>query len=125
MQECLTKWQARLRQYYFKSVQKSVLYRECERQSVIQVIMDIDTQTESLSNLEEYLESQHEKELPQKEVYDRLEAELQINIVISDKEKEILEYLDTEEYLYGENAAKGPWDENIEATYLELQKVMD
>lgn len=38
--------------------------------------MDIDTQTETLSNLEEYLEGQHDKELPQKEVYDRLEAEL-------------------------------------------------
>ena len=43
-----------------------------------------------------------------------------MNIVISDKEKEILEYLDSEEYLYGENTAKGPWDENIENTYAEL-----
>lgn len=48
-----------------------------------------------------------------------------MSIVISDKEKEILDFLESEEYLYGENVAKGPWDDNIETVYGELRKVMD
>lgn len=66
-----------------------------------------------------------EDRLKEKEVYDKLEGECQLSIVISDKEKEILDFLETEEYLYGENIAKGPWDDNIEAVYSELRKVID
>ena len=34
--------------------------------------------------------------------------------LIADKEKEILDYLHSEEYLFEENITKGPWDENID-----------